>query len=426
MEMMHAQPEMQHAPPIRRCACGGVVGPTGECASCRAKRLAKEAQARSAGRPLDATTRSSMERSFGQNFGHVRIHSDDHAARSLGARAFTVGSNIMLGGGYSPGNPRSTSLLAHELTHVVQQRNQVGPSIGSRASQGAEAEARSAAVAASQGRSVGAISSQPLAVARQELDAGVQPDAGTTGDTGSVESPEEAAQAGCVIRLGGCANSRPGGIPTPEEITNYNSECRRETSYSGPDITPSEEQCTNSVGRPGRRPPVVSPGSAMICSKRLEAPVAGWFANHAYIDDTGRGDCLGAGMLNNYAVQTLVSGNFFNGCATKTDRSTDPQKYSPNVKRCDPAPGIADVHVCLRNAFNAYTEPSEYSNDPRRSPWGPNSNTFAATLARACCADPSSSGLGIVPGWDHTPAGPCPTAYGTPANESASTEEVAV
>ena len=158
--------------------------------------------------------------------------------------------------------------------------------------------------------------------------------------------------------------------------------------------------------------PTAAPGAgpAMICSKRLEAPVAGWIANHAYIDDTGRGDCLGSGMLNNYAVQTLVSGNFFSGCAVKTDRSTDPLSRKPNVKRCDPAPGVKDVHACLRGAFSAYTDPSEYSNNPFRRPWGPNSNTFAATLARTCCADSTSKGLGIVPGWDHAPAGPCPKA----------------
>jgi hypothetical protein len=363
-----------------------------------------------------------MERSFRHNFGQVRIHRDELAARSLGARAFTVGSNIVVGGGYVPGQQSSTSMLAHELTHVVQQRNQQGPSIAPRASQLAEAEARTASVAASRGRPVGAISSQPLSVARQDLDAGVQPDAGTPSDAGTAESPEAAAQTSCVIRLGGCPNSRPGGIPTPEEIANYNTECRRETAYTGPDITPSDEQCTGGgSGGGGGSAYGASPGSAMICSKRLEAPVAGWVANHSYIDDTGRGDCRGASMLNNYAIQTLVSGNFFAGCATKTDTSTDPQSFTPNIKRCDPAPGVSDVHACLRNAFNAYSEPSEYNNNPLRSPWGPNSNTFAATLARTCCLDSSSSGLGNVPGWDHAPAGPCPGSTTTASTDAGDT-----
>jgi hypothetical protein len=38
---------------------------------------------------------------------------------------------------------------------------------------------------------------------------------------------------------------------------------------------------------------------------------------------------------------------------------------------------------------------------------GPNSNTFAATLAAACCDDATSTGLGWVPGWEHSPAPPC-------------------
>ncbi len=419
MEMLHAQPDLQHAPPVRRCACGGIVGPAGECASCRAKRLAKEAQARSAGRPLDPATQSAMERSFGQGFGNVRIHNDPHAVQSLGARAFTLGSNIVTGGGTSsPRQPGATSLLAHELTHVVQQRNQFGSEIQPRASQAAEAEARSAATAATQGRSVGAISRQPLAVARQDLDAGSTGDGGITGDTGVAVSPERAEQTNCVIRLGGCVNSRPAGIPTPEEIASYNVECRRETSYSGPDVTPTDQECTTPAGA---TPSAASPGSAMICSKQLENPIGGLFFNHSYIDDTGGGDCRSAGKLNNYAIIELVSGNFFQGCSVKTDRSTDPQTFTPNVKRCDPAPGVTDVHTCLRAAFNAYTDPQEYSDNPFRSPLGPNSNTFIATLASACCADSTSSGLGRVPGWDHAPAGPCPDETAAPTTDAGDT-----
>jgi hypothetical protein len=66
---------------------------------------------------------------------------------------------------------------------------------------------------------------------------------------------------------------------------------------------------------------------------------------------------------------------------------------------------MTDVSKCLRGAYAAYSDPSVYQN-----PRGPNSNTFAATLAKACCADSSSTGLGSVPGWDQSPAPPCPTA----------------
>jgi hypothetical protein len=140
-----------------------------------------------------------------------------------------------------------------------------------------------------------------------------------------------------------------------------------------------------------------------VCSKRLEAPILGWVFNHAYIDDTGSDNCLGKNKVGNYAIQTLHSGNFLKGCAIKTDTSTDPQEYTPNVKQCDPKPGVKDLSKCLLNAYTSYADPSLYKN-----PFGPNSNTFAATLAKTCCADGSSKGLGLVPGWNHDPALPCP------------------
>jgi hypothetical protein len=282
------------------------------------------------------------------------------------------------------------------------------------AGQAAEQEAHDAAMAAVQGAPVPALTRRPPIVARQDLDAGPA-DAGVPADAGAGREPAAISQVNCVIRLGGCVNTRPAGIPTAEEIASYNTQCRGETAYAGPDVTPTDDECRNPPSPPF---PGSQPGAAMICSKRLQAPVVGWFANHAYIDDTGRGDCHGSGLLGNYAVQDLERGNFVKGCAVKTDTSTDPQQYTPNIKPCDPRAGVGDVHVCLRDAFNAYTDPSEYSNDPRRRPWGPNSNTFAATLAAACCADASDSGLGWVPGWDHAPAGPCPESSDVPAESA--------
>lgn len=78
-----------------------------------------------AGHPLDSTTRAFFESRFGHNFGDVRVHADtraDAATRSVGARAFTSGSNVAFGAGqYAPHSGAGRSLLAHELTHVVQQ-----------------------------------------------------------------------------------------------------------------------------------------------------------------------------------------------------------------------------------------------------------------------------------------------------------------
>jgi hypothetical protein len=80
---------------------------------------------RSSGRPLDRATRRDMETRIGFDFSRVRIHTDDRAAesaKSLSAHAYTVGSNVVFAPGrFSPQTTEGRHLLAHELTHVVQQ-----------------------------------------------------------------------------------------------------------------------------------------------------------------------------------------------------------------------------------------------------------------------------------------------------------------
>jgi len=79
----------------------------------------------SAGRPLDAVTRRFMESRFGRSFGDVRVHTGaraDDATRAVQARAFTLNRDIVFGAGqYDPHRPDGRRLLAHELTHVIQQ-----------------------------------------------------------------------------------------------------------------------------------------------------------------------------------------------------------------------------------------------------------------------------------------------------------------
>ena len=79
----------------------------------------------SSGKSLDPETRRTMESRIGFDFGKVRIHSDSRAAasaRSLQARAYAVGSDIVFGPGrYAPNTTDGRRLLAHELTHIVQQ-----------------------------------------------------------------------------------------------------------------------------------------------------------------------------------------------------------------------------------------------------------------------------------------------------------------
>jgi hypothetical protein len=128
---------------LQRCACGGAAGPDGECEACKARRLALQCTGDSVGgsevppsvhqtlnRPgqsLDDSTRDFMESRFGADFSGVRVHSDSQAAQSawdVAARAYTVGNDVVFGAGqYAPGTEAGRGLLAHELTHVVQQGN---------------------------------------------------------------------------------------------------------------------------------------------------------------------------------------------------------------------------------------------------------------------------------------------------------------
>ena len=96
----------------------------------------EEAIQRSAGKgqELTSTVREPMENAFGFDFGRVRIHDDtegDRLSRSLEARAFTSGEDIFFRqGAYAPNSPSGKKLLAHELTHVVQQSSEAIASSG--------------------------------------------------------------------------------------------------------------------------------------------------------------------------------------------------------------------------------------------------------------------------------------------------------
>lgn len=92
----------------------------------------------SGGAPLGEDVRTDMEDRMGQDFSDVRVHTGDAAdasARSVSAHAYTVGSNIVFQrGAYDPASSQGQNLLAHELTHVVQQRT--GPVDGTPAAGG--------------------------------------------------------------------------------------------------------------------------------------------------------------------------------------------------------------------------------------------------------------------------------------------------
>jgi hypothetical protein len=137
---------MQRLMPIqRKCSCGG------SCPSCREEEdlrlqrkssghppvsggvaLAHDVTARP-GQPLEPSLRADMESHFQTDFSAVRVHTDAAAAdasRALGAHAFTSGSHIAFAPGLLANDHHGRGLLAHELTHVIQQSRGEGPSSG--------------------------------------------------------------------------------------------------------------------------------------------------------------------------------------------------------------------------------------------------------------------------------------------------------
>lgn len=115
----------------RTCTCGKPGGESGMCEGCEGSSVATTAPpivhevVRSSGRPLDAAVRSFMEPRFGHDFSGVRVHTDSNAAQSassVNALAYTVGRDIVFNSGqYNPTVESGRRILAHELTHVIQQ-----------------------------------------------------------------------------------------------------------------------------------------------------------------------------------------------------------------------------------------------------------------------------------------------------------------
>lgn len=125
----------------RKCGCGNHIM-SGSCDNCAKKKGSLQRKSssgfesaavpsivhevlRSTGQPLDAATRGFMEPRFGQDFSHVRVHTDEKAAdsaRAVDSLAYTVGRDIVFAAGqYRPATAEGRRLVGHELTHIVQQ-----------------------------------------------------------------------------------------------------------------------------------------------------------------------------------------------------------------------------------------------------------------------------------------------------------------
>jgi outer membrane protein OmpA-like peptidoglycan-associated protein len=128
----------------------------------------------SPGTALQAESRNFLGSKFGHDFSQVRVHADTEAASSakaMGASAYTVGQHVVFGAGkYEPASTQGQQLLAHELTHTIQQGQStksgqplsvVGPGDAS------EKEADRAAAGVAKNERVSVQSQRPLSVQRQ-------------------------------------------------------------------------------------------------------------------------------------------------------------------------------------------------------------------------------------------------------------------
>jgi hypothetical protein len=116
---------------IQRCRDGHTCAECAQRASPWDEGLTQApGQRQGVGQPLDPAVRTFTESAFGADFGDVRVHTDAHAAataRGLHALAYTIGRDIFFEAGrYQPTQREGQRLLAHELTHVLQQRGAPG------------------------------------------------------------------------------------------------------------------------------------------------------------------------------------------------------------------------------------------------------------------------------------------------------------
>jgi hypothetical protein len=137
----------------------------------------------SGGEELDGDTRSFMESRFGHDFSQVRVHTgpeDADSAKALSAQAYTLGSDIVFGAGkYAPDQNEGRELLAHELTHVVQQTD--GSAGVSNAMSSQESQADQAANAVLQDGPIPALNSTGGPVLQRKVELRDVPKGGQSG-----------------------------------------------------------------------------------------------------------------------------------------------------------------------------------------------------------------------------------------------------
>ena len=250
----------QNAPPTRSggvlqraCACGEHLSASGgECETCKRKRFILQRSAvrpdapavapaivrevlRSPGRPMDPPVRTLFDSRFAHDFSNVRLHTDAKAAESaqaVNARAYTVGHDVVFGAGHHrTGAGADQRLLAHELTHVVQQSQSTGSlSDLEIAPAGTQQEREAASISTDIGR-ISNVAPTPARYGIQRLPAH------TTLRDQICYRPGQVPQR----QAGDCDTREPENCPTYEQWINS---FRRLTTFSARDTAPGGTETT--------------------------------------------------------------------------------------------------------------------------------------------------------------------------------------
>jgi len=432
---------------------------------------------RGAGQPFSESARAYFEPRFGQDFSSVHVHTGSSAAetaKSINALAYTRGLDIVFSPGqYQPNSVEGRKLLAHELTHVVQQGNGRGRDTTIRRT--CNPTPIASVVTASGGcgplDTSGFLSTglgpfrfnsdcddfAPGHAGKLLADVGKTP-AATRFEIHGFASVDGIASfnenLGCARALkarklltdlppdGAGLGGRVTGIvnhgPTPGPILDRRSVVIRTTTPPPPPPPPPPPTPVPPVVKPGPRTRcerdcsfdfddclrgsggplpclaqrsvclgacIGAPSAFEVCVRLLQPPVKVSGCNHAYVETPTRRYAI----ITPCTSQLSFADPIFGGVALKTDRSPDPCSRRPTCIECIPKPGVTDLERCFRSEFTAYAAPSLLKI------LGPNSNTFAGTLARACCDNmtPKPAVFGCLPGWDDPPApsrsAPCPS-----------------
>lgn len=307
------------------------------------------------GRPLDTSTRAIMESRFGHDFSKVRIFTDaraEESAQAVNAQAYTMGPNLVFGRGmYAPNSSAGQHLLAHELTHVVQQSKSGGtPSTSAQAKlnvnrpgDAAEREADAAATQVLAGRPVTVAAAAPSSfggiVQRREV----------CDDNGVCYSTDDAPNTASLLPPAQ-QNASPVTSPAPAAAT----EPAASDGQFGP---PAPNACYPPAPEPNFTPAAgpapedpSSPGMVSLCNRDFTGALGGLVpARHCFAWYHENGSNMTPASIDPANTSTYDN---------KTSGTPDPD---PNKDANCPTTFDVDPE-CVRQQYAAVS-PSDYSLD---------------------------------------------------------------